>query len=647
MGGILTAFLSGQLCNADTVPGVDWYVGKADVVLLVQAQTDKEEAAFAPPEGQQRLRVVEVLKDVWTDPYVLVPANTVAPGGKAVLLLGDEAGLPWELALNPQPRKTKITCWPVEKEKVDTGSIPAKSRGKGDREPAEVTLQTIRAEIAASSPDDAGLSVQVVEACLFPEKLGALERKDPRRAQFVRMMAVLRDLDRDVLALSALLESPDKSVHSATEVKLKSLTDTDPLRGRPADKPQQAAEAWRRWWETNRSELSWDEKAAMWTKQADALPWPRRWPALPTPLKHPADAFPADLLRALEKNDAAAFAPAFRRWLDSGVLRDRQLVAAAKPYQITSAIIPALRSDLVLNEKLAPAERMKALGLASLRWHHDRFAAERRQAIELLQAGKPDAGVIGRAAFWELRESNVRSPGTIAVELLTRQDDAKSQEVLAALFFARPDDALLHAARAALAAGRPTFEAALLRYAKDHRDNAAGWACWAFCLESKPDIIPIMMDWLKDPRAETRTRTGHNLSFFPREESIPGLLAAIKKETDAKAKASLLTALAQTDDKRGLDVLLAAATPDQDRELQIQLARGLARIRDKRALPALATLAERSKDQQLSAEVVNAFGWISGLFKAFPPQKYFSGSGIEPDRIKEGMEAIARWRKQQ
>src|SRR5262249_10019074 len=329
--------------------------------------------------------------------------------------------------------------------------------------------------------------------------------------RFVRMMAVLRDLDRDVPALTALLESPDKQVRNAAEVKLKSLTDTDPLRGRRPDRPQHAAEAWRRWWETSRSELSWDGKAAMWTRQADALPWPRRWPALPTPLKHPSDTFLADLLRPLEQNDAAAFAPAFRRWLDSGVFRDRQLVAAAKPYQITEAILPRLRSELVLDEKLAPAERMKALGLASLRWHHDRFAAERRQAIELLQAGKPDAGVIGRAAFWEPRESNVRSPGTIPGQLLTRQDDGQSQEVLAALFLARPDDALLHAARAALAAGRPTFEAALLRYAKDQRDNAAGWACWAFCLEQKPDIIPVMLEWLKDPRAETRARTGHNL----------------------------------------------------------------------------------------------------------------------------------------
>jgi hypothetical protein len=45
--------------------------------------------------------------------------------------------------------------------------------------------------------------------------------------------------------------------------------------------------------------------------------------------------------------------------------------------------------------------------------------------------------------------------------------------------------------------------------------------------------------------------------------------------------------------------------------------------------------------------VVNAFGLVSGLFKAYPPHKYFSGGGIEPDRIKDGLEAIAKWRKQQ
>src|SRR5260370_1175510 len=211
--GVLAWAFSAERCRADISVGVDGYVDNADVVLVVQAQTGPEANAFPAPAGKLRLRVLEVLKGITPDQYMLLPANTVRPGGKAVILIAADGPMPYEPLVNPAPCDKRIHCWPIDdKGKVNTGRVPAKSHGGFDFSVAEVTVPSIRAEVAASSPDEVGLYGQVLDACLFPEKMADLDRKNPRRAQFVRMMAAVRDLDRDVPAVAGLLESAGDAI---------------------------------------------------------------------------------------------------------------------------------------------------------------------------------------------------------------------------------------------------------------------------------------------------------------------------------------------------------------------------------------------------------------------------------------------------
>lgn len=44
-------------------------------------------------------------------------------------------------------------------------------------------------------------------------------------------------------------------------------------------------------------------------------------------------------------------------------------------------------------------------------------------------------------------------------------------------------------------------------------------------------------------------------------------------------------------------------------------------------------------------EAVNAFGYISGLFKAYPPPHLPTGNGIDSERLRIGLEAIAAWKR--
>src|SRR5262249_50009279 len=155
-----------------------------------------------------------------------------------------------------------------------------------------------------------------------------------------------------------------------------------------------------------------------------------RWPAIPQSLKWPTDDFPADLLRTLEKPDPAAFGKAFRKWLDSGVLRDRQTIAALETRVLTDSQVPLfLKSADLLDSDISAKQRMRVIALITVRWHYERFAAERRNAIKLVSGPTADPEFVRRAAFWELGDGNVHSVKATALEALEKSEAGESQRV--------------------------------------------------------------------------------------------------------------------------------------------------------------------------------------------------------------------------
>jgi HEAT repeat protein len=149
------------------------------------------------------------------------------------------------------------------------------------------------------------------------------------------------------------------------------------------------------------------------------------------------------------------------------------------------------------------------------------------------------------------------------------------------------------------------------------------------------------------------------------------VLNEIAADNDPNVRAPLLIILAQTGDKRALDVLLGGLDLHYKVEKQNfsevpylfwkdysedgysaviygEIARGLARIGDSKALPALAKLAKLGVDTSndaLTWEAVTAFGYISHRFKAPAPVEFNGSNGIQADLIKTGLADIADWEK--
>ena len=312
------------LAFADIVPGVDWYVANAQVLTLVRAQTDAEAKAFPPPEGKQRLLVREVYKGFSAVQQYLRPAGALEPGQLAVVLVQYEHPAQNEWTASPE---AKQVLWPLEKDRLLTGGVPARSGGKGTDTNAPVTLQDLRDAVASVAPEEVDLYPRIIDAVFFPQKIEALAQKDPDRATYIRIAAAVLDLDRDVPSLALLLEERDKAVRAAAAKKLAALTEADVAR--PSEETPTAlhawSEAWGRWWSDHKDSRVWDETKTRWVAATADHAAPPRWPVVPASLKEPADGFPRDLLNAVEKHDAAAFAPAFRAWMDGGVSRDRQI----------------------------------------------------------------------------------------------------------------------------------------------------------------------------------------------------------------------------------------------------------------------------------------------------------------------------------
>ncbi len=365
-------------------------------------------------------------------------------------------------------------------------------------------------------------------------------------------------------------------------------------------------------------------------------------------------------MRALEKKDLAAFAAAFRSWLDSGVVRDRQIKQAevlARELKNRGNLeggtrflppSPRLRPEVLSSAKLSVDDRAKIVALVAHQWHFDRLARERRQAIEQIKKEPVGSDLVRRAAFWEMRDTNVGTAGREACVLLGASAAPADQKLLAALFLEGPDDTLINVGRDSVGARRPEFTAALIDHLRRHNDRAAEWAARVLAQGQQPAALPVILEKLKEPDASVRKWAAFALCWHPSADTVPGLLAAIKAEKDAAVRNQMLTALAQTGDQRGLDPLIDATKGEFEKYQGMEFARGLARIKDKRALPALAAMLERYKDdRQYQCEVVESFGWVSELYKAFPPHKYWSGGVSDPERLKTGLAEIAKWRAMQ
>jgi hypothetical protein len=647
--------------SADAIPGADWLLNNAEVVVLAQAQTAAEARAFPPPRGQQRLVLRSVLKGFTTRQYWLVAEGRVKPGQEAVLLQSYQPILDYEPAIMVEPRnerKQELFVWPIADDKAKTG-VPAETGGDFFVREQPLTVAALRGQIAKQTPEAVDLQEHLLAVLLFPEKEKALAGKDPQRVVQVRFLAAVLDLQRDVPTLAGLLESPDAAVREAVSARLAALTGEKlaaPKEDRPAEREAWAAR-WREWWARNRDERIWDEAKTQWRPRLKTDP--SRWPAIPEDPQQPIDVFPAPLLQAIEKNDPAAFELAFRAWLDSGAHRDRLIKQAGRlPDKLRTLChleggsgphlgpAPRLPREVLFGGKVSVADRARVFARLALFAHYDRFLRERQFALKQVENEPVGSEVLRRAAFWELRDTNIRTPGSVALKKVAVSTDKADQRALVAIFKSNVEAALCAACQEGYQGDRKELHAILLDHLRCRNDRSASQAGYYLAQIHHPDVLPLLLDKIREKDPAVRKWAAYALCWYPSKDTVPGLLAAIEADKDMEVKAELLNALAMTGDPRGLDTLMAAAKTVKGRPNVISIARGLGRIKDRKALPVLAEMAQRASEDQERSEAVNAFGWVSGLYPAFEPVGWPTGA-VELDRVNKGLEAIKRWQREQ
>ncbi len=654
---LLIAFLLGaffpvvNVARAIGVPGTEWHLAQAVNVRVIRAQTVGEAALFPPPKGVQRVFVEEVLKGVDTTQEFLLSEGTLKPGEEGVALSQNEMHTVSEIQVFPMDQAGRVkTGMPME----TTSGFELQFEKVNE---ISVSLEEIKKAIAAQSPAEVGLNGEVIDALLFPAKIEALAKQDSPRATYVRFVTAIRGLERDVPALARLLESRDRTVRMAAEARLVALTGVT----LPATKDE--------------TPLSLHEWSMAWAAHELPAKLPE-WPPVPADFKMPVDGFPEALVKAVGDDDADAFTKAFAAWLDSGVMRDRQIEFAKKaPY-------PGRVEDVPLDTKIPAEQRMKSIALLAEHLHHDRFAKERAERLAAIKAQPDDSEIVRRAAFWEPPDSGEPSegeewPDTAALKKMAVLTDKASQQFLAAICASKISEGTSYAARSSIEQGHKDFAKALLQYVKTHPADEAlpaaetlckegedavvpvmiGWiknkkdataqsAARTLCIEKRAAVIPIMLRWLKDDDEKIRDAAALDLCQFPRKDTALALVAAIKAEPAKKPSSAtkpdgreedsqedtediwttrqqMLTALSMTGSKQGLDTLLASMRERMDPVTRQYIVDGLGRIRDKKALPALARLAVRLEGgigaqgdddiSQLLTETLTAFDCTLGI----------------------------------
>jgi hypothetical protein len=654
---------------AEAVFGADSFVANAESVFLVRNQTRQEALAFPPPAGLQRLIVLQVLKGFSTDQSFLVAQASLNEGQRAVLL--SQFVLPpfylpaIQMKIKPD---NPLVVWSVsDKGNLVTHGIPPVTADGKLFFSAKwiITLSDVKNDILQQTPLDSGLYEHVIDAVLFPDKFRTFEKLHPKLGNYARAYAAIRDFPRDIPALASLLESPDPSLRAKAQGKLIHLTGitiTRPAAEDPASLHAWAM-SWKDAWEKERESRTWDEAGGRWIRRRENTASPRAWPPVPLP-DSPQPQESLKLTEALQQADFTAFAGAFRAWMDSGVVRDRDILKACtmdSKVKIAGDLqgacglgqdlppAPRLRPEMVFNSGgLSAYDRFQTIALLTLLWHYNQFVEERVNAMPDLGSYMECSDLIGRAAYWEPRDVNIDTLGRSAIRKLSGCHGEPARSILLSLFYADPDDDMINAVDPSLASGDEYISQGLLRYAAGPCNKSGRRAARLLALHQKSGIVPILLKWLQDGDPDCRQDAAASLAWIPTSDAVTGLISSYKSETNPLVRKNELMAMAQSEDHRILDILLAQARQKQDDWTEVQIARGLARTRDPSALGTLADMAQRFRgNNQVAWESALAFGYISGLFKGYPPQAINSSGGIEEARLQADMALITEWQKQQ
>jgi HEAT repeat protein len=603
--------------------------------------------------------VEEVLKGVWFESRAIISGTKLAPGQAAILLL------PYIIPDHDTPVLTggapegQAKAWAIRPDgTVATGGIPAHSPGMPAGRVGPLTVDVIRAYVSDYSPGEAGLSNQVRDALLFPERFAQFQARDSSRARYVAMAAVVLDLHRDVPSLAALLESPDSEVRARAGQRLRSMFPATSivLTGDDAISLHKWSLAWRQWWKSEHARLIWNEHSQAW-EAGKSSRFSRAWPSVPSSYEPPTDTAPLNLLEAVKKSDPRGLAEAYRSWLDSGVLRDRSIaeICRLQGNMINTGRlrevcgVPRLQPELLLDDNVPARDRFWALARFAYLRFHNRFEEERDGARQVITNSDPCSETVRRAYFWEPSDAALQTVGKTAIGIMALEKLAVCQEeraraLIAARFLMTRSRDGFYQIVVRLQAGDEPLAQLLLAATGQNCDDAAVWASRVLALAGDSRIIPGLLRFIESNDAQCRKTAAWNLVEIPNATSVARLRRAIETEHDRDARAFELIALAEIGDPSTLDFLLNSANEPQSRGTAIAIVRGLARIRDPLALKTLATIALNAKDdQQLAWESVSAFGYISGLYKGFPPHPVRSAGGIQPDTMRQGLEVIANW----
>lgn len=599
------------------------------------------------------------------------------------------------------------SVWPIHSDTIDTGGVAMETTGgrvhMGLVAPSVLNRNAVLLVMADSAPEEVGLQSQMIDAVLFPDRFAILVRANPGRAIYVRLACAARDLARDVSSLSNLLESPDPAIRVAAAQHLRKITaaQIDAPVTEDSATLHLHAQAWRDWWAANHAGLIWRETKFAFVKSEKDEP---RFtaPSIQMDVKFPAEELLRIVTNAIGGHDgmpnAIAFAPALRALLDDCGQRDRYFATLLDPrarympdqsrlkppaWLTTTGIsldpdfgphhtargclieasgipncvlggggpflppAPRLRQDLLLNPNIPAGDRTALVALfAFALFNNDRFVTDRQAAIAWLARPDCDMELVRRTAFWNSRYRGTYGPNPLspaAEDRLAQSTDLNDQNLLAQIFLQHPQDSSLDAVRHAIDAKHEPFIQGIL----DHLRTASGpsfdWPGRLLAQQHEARVIPILTSRLQDADATVRSDSAFNLCWIPSHDAVPDLLSALRKESDTETKNQILIAICQTDDSIALDDLLAAAETATDLNLRIELCRGLARIKNARSLPALAALALQTDNDQLRAEAVDAFGYVSGLYRGFGPEPFWTSRGVNPEETRSQISLIEKW----
>jgi len=448
------------------VVGADYFVRNADVVLIVRASSNL--ISISPiKDREQEVMVIEVLKGLCFRQKLVISGKTLFPGQTAILLIPYKELSSSHLKLsfsNKYEEGGKLLIWPLTYDGIiHTEGIPSHgAEGKGlIFSPAPpLKLEMIKDYINRSSPEQVGLSKQVMEITLFPEKLEELRKHDAKRAHYIAIVTSIYDVKRDISVLAELLESTDIDVRNAAENRISHIIPIYFQRPSKMDRDSLHiwSTTWEEWWGKVHNSFQWNELQQRWELHVSPNDSIRHWPPVPNPLKSLSDSPVPPWSVALEKSDEHAFAVSFRLWLDSGVLRDR-MISLPCALNLKSKmengleqvcgvsggllISPRLQEDLIVSESYSQKIRMYVITQFTSYFHHERFASERANATRIVEYSGFCSEIVRRAAFWEHYKKYELSTGSVALSKLSKCPDSNVDSIFRAKGINRSEQSII------------------------------------------------------------------------------------------------------------------------------------------------------------------------------------------------------------